>query len=166
MNYFLDTEFNERGGERPTIDLISIALVDEKGTEYYWESSEFNEDLCSPWVKENILPKLNPPQTRVSREEIRDDIIRITRMDHNPIFWAYYASYDWVAFSWLFGTMMGLPKNFPMFCMDLQQWWTQMGKPVVKPPDPANEHHALDDARWNRELHARLLEEHKERWGE
>ena len=38
-----------------------------------------------------------------------------------PKFYAYYADYDWVAFSWLFGKMIDLPKGFPMYCIDLKQ---------------------------------------------
>ena len=38
-----------------------------------------------------------------------------------PIFYAYYADYDWVAFCWLFGKMMNLPNGFPMYCRDLKQ---------------------------------------------
>lgn len=170
MNYFLDTEFSERAGERPTIDLISIAIVTEaespQASEYYWESSEFNEGLCSDWVKANVLPKLNPPSTRLPREQIRDAIIELTKDDPEPVFWAYYADYDWVAFCWLFGTMMNLPENFPMLCMDLQQWWIQMGKPDIKPPDPMAVHSALADALWNRRFYRALREEHDERWGE
>lgn len=38
-----------------------------------------------------------------------------------PKFFAYYADYDWVAFCWLFGKMIDLPKGFPMYCNDLKQ---------------------------------------------
>lgn len=38
-----------------------------------------------------------------------------------PEFYAYYADYDWVVFCSLFGTMMDLPKGFPMYCRDLKQ---------------------------------------------
>lgn len=38
-----------------------------------------------------------------------------------PEFYAYYADYDWVAFCWLFGKMIDLPKGFPMYCKDLKQ---------------------------------------------
>lgn len=48
MRYFLDTEFNEFGG-----DLISLALVGENGGELY-----LSTDCAKPgaWVKENVLP--------------------------------------------------------------------------------------------------------------
>lgn len=38
-----------------------------------------------------------------------------------PTFYAYFADYDWVAFCWLFGKMMDLPKGFPMYTRDLKQ---------------------------------------------
>ena len=40
---------------------------------------------------------------------------------NKPVFYAYYADYDWVVFCWLFGRMIDLPKGFPMYCNDLQQ---------------------------------------------
>lgn len=36
-------------------------------------------------------------------------------------FYAYFADYDWVVFCSLFGTMLSLPKGFPMYCRDLKQ---------------------------------------------
>ena len=36
-------------------------------------------------------------------------------------FYGYYSDYDWVAFCWLFGKMIDLPKGFPMYCIDLKQ---------------------------------------------
>lgn len=50
MRYFLDTEFNEFGG-----DLISLALVGEDGRELYVAT-----DCEKPgdWVKENVIPIL------------------------------------------------------------------------------------------------------------
>lgn len=41
--------------------------------------------------------------------------------NRDPEFYAYYADYDWVVFCSLFGTMMNLPKGFPMYCKDLKQ---------------------------------------------
>ena len=39
-----------------------------------------------------------------------------------PEFYGYYSDYDWVVFAQLFGTMMDLPKGFPMYCKDLKQY--------------------------------------------
>jgi hypothetical protein len=92
-----------------------------------------------------------------------------------PEFYAYYADYDWVAFCWLFGKMMDLPKGFPMYCRDLKQMidevvqrsWKDVEdityghegytleslKKRPEYPKQSNEHNALDDARWNKKLH-------------
>jgi len=50
MKLFIDTEFNEFGG-----DLISLALVDENGREFYEVV-----DCPSPgvWVAQNVIPVL------------------------------------------------------------------------------------------------------------
>lgn len=94
-------------------------------------------------------------------------------------FYAYYADYDWVAFCWLFGKMVNLPKGFPMYCRDLKQimdeeavkqridpnnnWEPfipeslEHGLKLIKShpgfPKQQNEHSAIDDARWNKKLH-------------
>ncbi len=98
-----------------------------------------------------------------------------------PTFYGYYADYDWVVFCWLFGSMIDLPKGFPMYCRDLKQELDQaltnrdMGlysspglyrvrdltldekiesiKKSVAYPKQTNEHNALADARWNKKLH-------------
>lgn len=70
--------------------------------------------------------------------------------DDHPEFWAYYADYDWVAFCWLFGTMLELPEGWPMFCMDLKQWNVQLGEREL-PKQTSTEHNALHDARWLRD---------------
>lgn len=88
--------------------------------------------------------------------------------DDKPVFYAYYADYDWVVFCQLFGTMMDLPEGFPMYCRDLKQeldriaviadWrypekWLEMIKAHSKYPTQENEHDALADAKWNQKLH-------------
>jgi hypothetical protein len=49
VRYFLDTEFNEFGGE-----LLSLALVDQDGESLYiiYEPTE----KIGPWVAENVMP--------------------------------------------------------------------------------------------------------------
>ena len=64
-------------------------------------------------------------------------------------FWGYYSDYDWVAICQLFGTMMDLPKGFPMYCRDVKQFCDDLGNPAL-PEQPSNSHHALEDARWTR----------------
>lgn len=102
----------------------------------------------------------------------------VTKIFNGPIeFYGYYSDYDWVVFCWLFGRMIDLPDGFPMYCIDLKQILDDKASKVTiastpndieyigverglqfiksKPdyPKQENEHNALDDARWNRELH-------------
>ena len=92
--------------------------------------------------------------------------------DNNPKFYGYYADYDWVVFCWLFGKMNNLPAGFPMYCSDLKQKLDRIEKEynskgselifntkeLLNYPKQTNEHNALADARWNKELHKFLNE--------
>ena len=99
----------------------------------------------------------------------------------NPIFYGYYSAYDHVVLCWLFGKMIDLPKGFPMYTKDLKQIYddkqanysnmvTKQLKDIHKEnyikvkddyylkdlsgyPKQENEHNALADARFNRDLH-------------
>lgn len=168
MKYWLDTEFIEDG---VTIDLVSIGILAEDGREYYAISTEFDESKASTWVKENVLAQLplknsgfssKTPwlETLPSREDaalgyrtrelIKQEVSLLIGGDTKPEFWGYYADYDWVVFCQLFGTMMDLPKGFPMYCRDIKQWCDQLGNPKL-PEQGKGEHNALSDARWNRQ---------------
>lgn len=147
MNYFIDTEFVEDGS---TIMPISLALVSEDCRELYLEL-DFDEAKAEAhdFVRENVLPHLRLAN-RSSKQEAREVILEFLGEDPDPMFWAYYADYDWVLLCQLFGTMIDLPDPLPKHCMDLQQWWVQLGRPGgVKPAKPKNAHDALADARWN-----------------
>lgn len=93
--------------------------------------------------------------------------IRANFVWDKPEFYAYYADYDWVVFCWLFGKMMNLPSNFPMYCKDLQQMLDEIAycgtvkdfdlkfdlKNHQNYPKQENEHSAIHDARWNKKLY-------------
>ena len=146
MKYFIDTEFIEYPH---TIDLISIGIKCEDGSEFYAISTDFDSSKASNWVKENVISKLPDPQTCrlwVPYKQIKTEILDFIGNDI-PEFWGYYADYDWVVFCWLFGTMMELPKGWPMYCKDLKQLSDTIKK--NKFPDPIDEHDALADANWN-----------------
>jgi len=177
MIYYLDTEFYEDG---ETIDLISIGVVCEDGREFYAINREARLDLVSPWLREHVLPRLEPYGSKFwkTHQEIAYELAyfvagtfwgitpmpETARMPTSPLahpipkatFWGYYSAYDWVVVCQLFGTMMGLPEYFPRFCRDLKQLSCDRGSPR-HPPDPEIAHHALHDARWNKALHAFLL---------
>lgn len=97
--------------------------------------------------------QVEDPCPWATRREIKEKIIAFTAAGGGkPEFWGYYCDYDWVAFSQLFGTMIELPKGFPMYCRDVKQWADQLGD--VNIPKPEVEiHHALVDALWVKGAH-------------
>src|SRR5579885_1294105 len=175
--YFLDTEFIEDG---KTIDLISIGIVCEDGREYYAQSTEFQARKASDWVRTNVFPHLvvccaSPERDHIKRRcdqpgcpwrtraQIRDEILAF--MDPQrygpPELWGYYAAYDHVAFCQLFGTMMALPSGFPMYTHDIKHLGAMCGNPELPTQTSGNEHHALADARWNRDTYQLLMRYHR-----
>ena len=139
---------------------------------------------ASPWVRENVLPQLPPfgGGEWCTREQIRDGILDYlgrrpvptelkdleeklasyrpeVAVAEPPEFWAYFADYDWVAFCQLWGRMIDLPKGFPMFCLDVKQIAHMRGLTAkdVGLAKPGNEHDALADALWTRELYRKLM---------
>ncbi len=144
MRYWFDTEFIEDG---KTIDLISIGIVAEDGRTFYAEAKECDYDRASEWVKDNVFPHLVGEAYRLPRATIAADIVEF--VGDKPEFWGYYADYDWVVLCQLYGTMMDLPKGWPMYCRDIKQWCDSMGNPRL-PEQAGAEHNALQDAQWNR----------------
>lgn len=156
MRYFLDTEFIEDGR---TIELLSLALVAEDGREYYAEDADADLTRANAWVHANVVPQLGEdPAARRPRECIRTDVHRFI-VEPDPEIWGYYAAYDWVAFTQLFGDFDAyntqVPPTWPRFCLDIEQWRRQLGRPDF-PKMTATAHHALHDARWVRDMHCWL----------
>ena len=147
MRIWFDTEFYE-DGER--INLISIGLVREDGATYYAETLRAHA-LASgnPWLKANVWPHLQHGDAVKERADIAREIVEFA--GDSPQFWAYYADYDWVALCQLFGTMMDLPKGWPMYCRDLKQRVDEQGGGVRLPAQTGAEHHALADAIWTKD---------------
>jgi hypothetical protein len=146
-----DTEFIEDG---TTIDLISIAAVDDQGLEFYAISTEFDADKANDWVKENVLPKL-PPRSDprwMSRAEIKANLYWFL-VGYGPVeLWAYFGAYDHVAMAQLWGPMIDLRSPIPMFTHELMQLWEDAGQPPM-PPQGTDQHDALADAHWNMDLY-------------
>lgn len=163
--YFFDTEFHcfkWRGVN--TIQLISIGIIDENGKELYLISNEFStkKAWANWWIRKNVCMKLDNSITNyrtfkdfintngINRLEMKERILAYC--DDKPEFWAYYASYDWVVFCWIFGNMIDLPSHFPQYPMDLMNVITMFNidKSKLKIDIPNdNLHNALDDAKWN-----------------
>lgn len=72
MNFYLDTEFDGPGGA-----LISLALVGEDGSEFYWAIGPDEGWVSDAWVKENVLPILNVDGARPTiRHGLSDALAR------------------------------------------------------------------------------------------
>ncbi len=163
MRFFIDTEFIERGPQYP-LELLSIGIVSELGREFYAINSRATQENANDWVKANVIPHLGnswpiPPNEIADRvrEFVRSSGLpnsdgTVSKHDSGPEFWGYYADYDWVVLCQLFGTMMELPKGWPMYCRDLKQWCDDLGNPKL-PEQSSTEHNALHDARWNRDVY-------------
>jgi hypothetical protein len=151
-------------------DLIGMEGFPEEGKSnvYSFTYKEFKK----------LLNKYGKTNKQIA-EEIKEFCLEVPRIQEhgNPKFYAYYADYDWVAFCWLFGKMIDLPKGFPMYCIDLKQTidyfenniklrkqndsiepnsiWNTITTYKEHPnyPKHTNEHNALADARWNLELY-------------
>jgi hypothetical protein len=182
VRIFYDTEFIERGPDLP-IQLVSIGMVREDGQELYRINADMSLPTIyrMDWLRKNVLPHLpvkvegeaggqailvwdaeHPDYAKVKpRQDIRDDVYDFvigglaTEPVPDPELWAYYGAYDHVVLTQLFGSMAELPLGFPMMTMDLVQ--PMAGMDVTDIPGIAiqqgNEHHALDDARWTRDVY-------------
>lgn len=164
MRYYIDTEFYEDGRQ---VHLISIGIVCEDGRELYHENSEFDWSMVPKdhWIQSKVRPFLehgDGVRCSFTRAELRFAIQQFVFNGHGkPVFYGYYADYDWVVFCQLFGRMVDLPEGFPYYCRDLKQTMEELGLDgdwkKANCPDPVNEHHALVDARWNMDLHKAIL---------
>lgn len=176
---FYDTEFLEDG---KAIELISIGMVDDQGREFYAVNRDapWKRIAKHPWLMDNVVPYL--PRLH-GDERLHRWILSRSGRRHNPCMldfahphmktrgwiaeqvadfvlldgpkvelWAYFGAYDHVVLAQLFGSMMDLPHGVPMFTHELMQEWIRAGQPAD--PPHADEHNALADARWNRDLHS------------
>lgn len=148
MRFWFDTEFYENGR---TIDLISIGVVCEDGSEFYAEVQDFDFCQTDSWIRENVEPYMTGES--MTTPDIAKALYEFVMLrSARPEFWAYYADYDWVALCQLYGRMIDLPVGFPMYCNDLKQEMTRLG--IDKAPiENEQEHNALADARWARDVH-------------
>lgn len=168
MNFYLDTEFIEHakqarvmgfpiGRPVPTVDLISIGVVADSGSEYYAISNEFDVDAAwsNTWVRFNVLEKIHdelcgkqPVYAKTHHYELfepftpkslkhlikwhgksrREIAMNLAGfLQVDPVVYGYFADYDWVVLCQLFGRMADLPQGFPYYCRDLKQMMDERG---------------------------------------
>lgn len=166
MKYFYDTEFYE-DGER--IHLISIGIVAEDGRELYAENWNFDWSIVPEdhWIQENVRPHLQGLVAEYTKTDIAN-YVREFICDHKIPYYArnqlygYYVAYDHVVLAQLFGRMVDMPKGMPWFSNDLKQMIEadtyRLGNASDLVKQDGTQHHALEDARWNKKLYEFIME--------
>jgi hypothetical protein len=177
LKYFYDCEFLEDGR---VIDLISIGIVAEDGREYYAVNLDapWRRIREHAWLMDNVVPHLpqphgdwrnHMPKTWLFDRDHPDVKIPATIAREVEAFiaaggadradnelWAYYGAYDHVALCQLWGPMVSLPGCVPMWTHDLMQAVDTRdlrGVNLASFVPQQAEHHALADARWNRDVY-------------
>ncbi len=156
MRFWLDTEFDDGGRE---VELISLGVVAEDGREFYAISTDFDPATVKPWVRENVLPHLEPRDSAVWKPLSAIAAEFLNFVGGEPAeFWSLIATYDWYLLTrLLFGGLDDLPSNWPFECWDLHQWAWHLGDPP-RPSDEGLKHHALADAHRHRRIFEFLAE--------
>lgn len=169
IRYHYDWEFKEDG---ITIEPISLGMVDDNRRELYIiyapavrdfrEREYFNNlDQTDIWLRDNVFNHI--PETDVDQYGYWDkramaecvyDFVNdgLSPGDWNIELWGYFAAYDHVCLSQLFGRMIDLPPPMPMFTNELMTIGKRPGGYKAKPPRPKDlpEHHSLMDAKYQK----------------
>jgi hypothetical protein len=172
MRYHYDWEFKENGS---TIEPISLGMVADDGRELYIINTRaINEfrmrktagllDETDRWLEENVFTHISfededkygfdfseQPDRPGAGQVVYDFVVNALDWSTGPQeieLWGYFAAYDHVCLSQLFGRMIDLPWPMPMYTNELMT----IRKGRSKPPRPANlpEHNALADAKYQK----------------
>jgi 3'-5' exoribonuclease-like protein len=175
VNFHYDWEFKEDG---VTIEPISLGMVDDNGRELYMiygpavtafrQREYFNDrkdglglDQTDLWLRDNVFNHI--PESDVDKygywdkrsmaECVYDFICDGLSYGQQAELWGYFAAYDHVCLSQLFGRMIDLPPPMPMFTNDLMTLGKlPNGRWMQKPSRPSDlpEHHSLMDAKYQK----------------
>jgi hypothetical protein len=166
IKYHYDWEFKENG---VTIEPISLGMVADDGRELYMiytpavrgfqDRFYFNQmDETDEWLKDNVFNHINESDLheygydnkRVMGVRLYDFVVNELdwSKERDIEFWGYFASYDHVCLSQLFGRMIDLPNPMPMFTNELMTIRNGRTKPVR--PTDLPEHNALADAKYQK----------------
>ncbi len=141
-------------GERRTVDQFTYETI----VRYYnyWAYPNF-------YIKDRILEFIGWRDTGyVSYDTYSEKMIKNKSPEHlYPEFWGWYASYDWVVLCQLFGSMIDLPRRFPMYINDIKQLQHIHGIGDHELPEQENRHNALADATWNKTAYEYVMKKIK-----
>lgn len=134
MNLYFDTEFT---GLRAGTTLISIGIVAENGKKFYAEFSDYDENQCDDWIKENVLKHTilagndtlaarlgegnNTTVVIGSKADIRHELGEWLKQFDEVQFVSDVCHYDMVLLIDIFGGAFDLPENVSAACHDINQ---------------------------------------------
>jgi hypothetical protein len=167
---YLDCEFLP--ADPTTRGLVSIGLTDDQGVDYYAVNADMDTTavLAVPWMVNNVwpyLPRTMPgvpghrglldydDQAVRPLETIRRDIAAyFARTDAAETrLYAYYGGQDICRLHSLWDNdWQVMPEAIPRWFTELEALIVEAGRPPL-PTQKDGEHHALADARYNRQLH-------------
>ncbi|WP_188187577.1 3'-5' exoribonuclease [Nonomuraea sp. SYSU D8015] len=167
MRIYYDLEFYDSGR---VIDLISIGMVADDGRELYAISAELPYTALQEhaFLREHVAPHLPVRLTEADgwecwdfqhqdmskvlyQSQMREAVSKFVADTPHPELFAYFGAYDHVGLAQIFGPMAELPKHVPMYTNDLMTEARRLGRPKL-PDQQGIVHHALYDARWNKEI--------------
>lgn len=159
MRYYLDCEFDEE-----CMQPISVALVREDGTEFYWVNSEYGWLTAPRWLVENVKPVLEFGGPAVQDVPwARRALVEFLQNDPDPQFYGWCSAWDIVMVHSMFGgwtSALEYGAHVPLTCFDLHQVVAVAGRDKLevkkRVPPLKPEHNALVDARWNKQVHEYL----------
>lgn len=123
-NFFIDAEFIETERE---IDLISLAVINVDGREFYAISTEFDPRHANQFVQDAVLPNLEPPSDAAwqDRRRIKDGLLDFIG-DRAPRFWSWGGTpYDWLVMAQFSRWTSVCPmagNTLPMTCPCWRKW--------------------------------------------
>lgn len=85
-----------------------------------------------------------------TKKQIAEEIKQFVHGDKNIEFYGYYADYDHVVLSWLYGRMIDLPKGFPMYTRDLKQISDETLDRLVKEENNKSPLHYTGEPKWSK----------------
>jgi hypothetical protein len=177
--YAISNEFNPKNADKWVIDNV-ISKLPQKEVSFYDSPRMRQESLLwksNERISKDVVDFIYECEYPMAETQSQKAFARVGEI--SPQFYGYYSDYDWVLFCSLFGRMIDLPKGFPMYCIDLKQ---ALDERVSKDPNigkvekntqriltfddmlnfyktfdnypkHTTEHHALADAKWNRDLY-------------
>jgi hypothetical protein len=176
MKVLYDFEFKEYKGN---LDVISGGFIREDGKTLYFVLNDFDTlaVIQDWWLMRNVMCSIGhesyvshmdyngkpvkdmkiTDEAAVNKQGARQLLLDFTA-DITPEWWAWYGAYDHVALCSLFGRMIDLPANWPMYTCDLKQLHKEKGY-CEMPSQPEGKHNALEDAKFNLVRYNYLLEQ-------